>query len=168
MLKGTIAENDADIWVSGNMDDMEGLRRSLEKISKFLHESGFANQASFGVIADMEEQLNQWFRRVHGKPSTRCTVKVDLFELLALYGLMSSLFDYLVTDEIDEINKLLLVLILKNVSNQLPLGDRTTIQQFICKRFEFPDLRHFMMNSGYLPDAKLGARPKNSITTVAW
>lgn len=112
MLKWTNRDGKGTVFINGNRDDLECLKNTLLKFGETMRRRKQLNQRPFVGLHDLLVAIETSLRMDDHKDSF--SIQVGFDNLLLQYTLMRSLFDYTVTDELDEVVLLLLRAIVKS------------------------------------------------------
>ncbi|WP_118193696.1 hypothetical protein [Albibacterium indicum] len=159
MLTGSYTKSDFSIKISGDVSDFQALQKTIFKLMCLIEHYHPNNCEILKLFEGFYEKIDKAEKQ---STSLQCT----LGELLIIFNLLISLKEYLIADELDHVNLLLLEHILRNSVQGSNTKELHLIEALIGKKFIFNKMKSFIKYFEYekvLTDYILTTSPlKNS------
>lgn len=143
MLTGSYAKSDFSIRISGNVSDFQALQKTIFKVMLLVeHHLEYRNCEILELFKGFNEKVDKAVTLNFPLLST-------LGELLIFFNLLISLREYLITDELDHINFLLLEHILKTSIQDPSTKEMHPLETLIGKKFIFNKMKSLIEDFEY-------------------
>lgn len=168
MLKSCLFENGSGVRLTGELSDLTALHGTVRKIVSVVVDYELQATDASNLLVDFLEKIEQAYLGkelvaqyiVQYKSCTHYGFGCSWMELLMINGLMRSLAEYAVLDELDDINIQLLEYLCRKALSGIEGADVTGIHHYIGRRFVCLNIRHFVANFSYKDsDFNVGADP---------
>jgi|GEM_PF-1242450 len=163
MLTGFLAKDGISLHISGSVSDFQILQETISKIILLTQGDSLQETSVSQLFVDFSEKIkNASLRKValpHQPESGFYTFTSTFMDAIFVLNLLISLSEYILTDELDEVNILLLTYLLKKAANNYEPKDSICIKDVIGEKFMFNNIKTFIMGFQY---HEQGVHPKLS------
>lgn len=157
MLKGCLFENGAGLELWGELSDLNTLHYTVRKMMSVVVDYELADTAASALLVGFLEKIEGAYSGRGLKEQTAfqhtgytCYGFVcSWMELLMVSSLLRSLADYTITNELDDVNMLLLEGMLRKAVSHPDRGDLSAVHHYIGKPFACRNIRHFIRHFNF-------------------
>ena len=157
MLKGCLFENGSGVKLLGELSDLKTLHHTVRKVMGVVVDYELSSTAASALLVDFLEKIEGAYSGrglkeqavIQHTDYTYYGFTCSWMELLMINSLLRSLADYAVTDELDDVNMLLLEHLIRKAVVHMDREDVSGIRHYIGKPFVCLDIRHFITNFSF-------------------
>ena len=157
MLKGYLFENGLGLRLSGDVSDLTALHCTIRKVVSVIVDYELRDTAVSNLLIDFLEKIERAYSGtefteqliLQNKECTHYGFGCSWMELLMVNGLLRSLADYVVMDELDDINLLVLEYLIRKAVLETDKQEVSLIQHYIGKRLVCLNIRSFLADLNF-------------------
>ncbi|NRF41451.1 DUF6904 family protein [Pedobacter foliorum] len=152
MLTGCLFNNGAGVKILGDTSDLISLHRTVHKVTMLIVDYELEDTEVSTLLVDFLECLEKAYtgvalreeKIIHKNRVVCYGLEISWIELLMVSNLLRYLADYVVTDELDEINMRLLEYITRKTIATVSEEEYQIISNYLGKRFSYVNIKQFI------------------------
>jgi len=157
MLKGCLFENGLGMCFYGDPSDLNSLHVTVRKILTVVVDYDLEDTDVSILLVGFLEKIEQGYSgigltgislSIKGKQMPYC-FGCSWIELLTINGLLRTIEDYADTDELDQVNMLLLEYLLAKETSRMEVEDAAIINRCIGRKFSYLSIKQFIADFNY-------------------
>jgi len=152
MLTGCLFNNGAEVKILGDTSDLISLHRTVHKVTMLIVDYELEDTEVSNLLVDFLECLEKAYtgaalreeKLIHKNRAVGYGFEISWIELLIVSNLLRYLSEYVVTDELDEINMRLLEYITRKTISTVSEEEYLVITNYLGKRFSCVNIKQFI------------------------
>lgn len=176
MLTGCLFNNGVGVKILGDTSDLISLHRTVHKVTILIVDYELEDTEVSNLLVDFLECLEKAYtgaalceeKLIHKNRAVCYGFEISWIELLMVSNLLRYLSEYLVTDELDEINMRLLEYITRKTISSVSEEEYLIISNYLGKRFSCVNIKQFIKSfNGNIQNLRKGSVYGNLNSLVA-
>lgn len=152
MLTGCLFENGGGVKILGDTSDLISLHKTVRKITMVIVDYELEDTDVSNLLVDFLENIERAYtgaaiaeeKLILKNQTIYYGFESSWIELLITSSLLRSLSDYVVTDELDEINMRLLEYITRRTTSTISKEEHLIINDYLGKSFSCINIKQFI------------------------